>query len=72
MVEAFAGKDTLKVPFKSQGKGGFKTATLKFKAVSERTRLTFFSSFYHTRVDDFGSLCGPVLDEVRVAPLRTC
>ncbi|XP_010067858.2 uncharacterized protein LOC104454644 [Eucalyptus grandis] len=72
MVEAFAAKDTLKVPFQSQGKGRFKTASLKFKALSARTRLTFFSSFYHTRIDDFGSLCGPVLDEVRVVPLSRC
>lgn len=69
MVEAFAGKDTLKVPFKSQGKGRFKSASLKFRAISARTRLTFFSSFYHTRVDDFGSLCGPVLDQVMVVSI---
>lgn len=69
MVEAFAGKDTLKVPFTSQGKGGFKAASLKFKAASPRTRITFYSSFYHTRVDDYGSLCGPILDQVRVYPV---
>ncbi|KAG7018074.1 hypothetical protein SDJN02_19940 [Cucurbita argyrosperma subsp. argyrosperma] len=68
MVEAFAAKDTLKVPFQSQGKGLYKTAILKFKAISPRTRITFFSSYYHTRTDDFGSLCGPVLDDVRVVP----
>ncbi|KAL3751177.1 hypothetical protein ACJRO7_012058 [Eucalyptus globulus] len=33
MVEAFAAKDTLKVPFQSQGKGRFKTASFKFKAL---------------------------------------
>jgi hypothetical protein len=59
----------LKVPFKSEGKGRFKTASFKFKALSIRTRITFFSSFYHTRVDDFGSLCGPVLDQVSVVPV---
>lgn len=69
MVEAFAAKDTLKVPFESQGKGKFKTANFKFKAISTRTRITFYSSFYHNRVDDFGSLCGPVLDQVRVFPI---
>ncbi|CAL2237195.1 unnamed protein product [Prunus armeniaca] len=69
MVEAFAGKDTLKVPFTSQGKGGFKAASLKFKAASPRTRITFYSSFYHTRVDDYGALCGPILDQVRVYPV---
>ncbi|KAE8038272.1 hypothetical protein FH972_010798 [Carpinus fangiana] len=69
MVEAFAAKDTLKVPFKSEGKGRFKTVSFRFKALSIRTRITFFSSFYHTRIDDFGSLCGPVLDQVRVVPV---
>ncbi|KAK3416171.1 hypothetical protein EUGRSUZ_H02015 [Eucalyptus grandis] len=33
MVEAFAAKDTLKVPLQSQGKGRFKTASFKFKAL---------------------------------------
>ncbi|XP_022998459.1 uncharacterized protein LOC111493086 [Cucurbita maxima] len=68
MVEAFAAKDIVKVPFQSQGKGLYKTGILKFKAISTRTRITFFSSYYHTRIDDFGSLCGPVLDDVRVVP----
>ncbi|CAK9187439.1 unnamed protein product [Ilex paraguariensis] len=66
MVEAFAAKDTLKAPFTSRGKGEFKTVSFKFTAISARTRLTFFSSFYHTRVDDYGSLCGPVIDQVSV------
>ncbi|XP_021281305.1 uncharacterized protein LOC110414438 [Herrania umbratica] len=69
MVEAFADKNTVKVPFTSRGKGEFKTAKLKFKAVTARTRIIFFSSYYHTRINDFGSLCGPVLDEVRVSPV---
>ncbi|KAL3611359.1 hypothetical protein D5086_002379 [Populus alba] len=68
MVEAFAAKDTFKVPFESKGKGEFKTVSFKFKAVTARTRITFYSSYYHTRIDDFGSLCGPILDEVRVFP----
>ncbi|KAI4382996.1 hypothetical protein MLD38_008883 [Melastoma candidum] len=72
MVEAFAAKDTLKVPFVSQGKGGFKTASFKFKALSARTRVAFFSSYYHTRKDDSGSLCGPVIDEVRIVSLPRC
>ncbi|XP_071721727.1 protein TEEBE-like [Rutidosis leptorrhynchoides] len=68
-VEAFAAKETLKVPFNSRGKGEYKTASFKFKAVSARTRVTFYSSYYHTRIDDFGSLCGPVVDQVRVVSL---
>ncbi|XLS93853.1 hypothetical protein HN51_069861 [Arachis hypogaea] len=57
-------KDTFKVPFKSEGKGNFRTVSFKFKAVAPRTRLTFYNSFYHTRIYDYGSLCGPVLDQV--------
>ncbi|XP_022896606.1 uncharacterized protein LOC111410484 [Olea europaea var. sylvestris] len=66
MIEAFAAKVTMKAPFKSEGKGKFQTFRFQFKAESFRTRLTFFSSFYHTKVNDFGTLCGPVLDEVIV------
>ncbi|GMH20613.1 hypothetical protein Nepgr_022454 [Nepenthes gracilis] len=68
MVEAFAGKDNLRVPFFSRGLGRFKTVSFKFKAVSARTRITFFSSFYHSKIDEFGILCGPILDQVRVFP----
>ncbi|XP_047322310.1 uncharacterized protein LOC124926174 [Impatiens glandulifera] len=69
LVEAFAAKGTAKIPFKSEGKGRFVNGSLKFIAISPSTRLTFFSSYYHTRVDDFGSLCGPVLDQVKVVPI---
>ncbi|XVF79646.1 hypothetical protein PTKIN_Ptkin15bG0005800 [Pterospermum kingtungense] len=69
MVEAFAAKDTVKVPYTSRGKGEYKKAILKFKAIAARTRITFYSSYYHTRSDDFGSLCGPVLDDLRVSPI---
>ncbi|KAL4276974.1 hypothetical protein AHAS_Ahas20G0260800 [Arachis hypogaea] len=56
-------EERVKVPFKSEGKGNFRTVSFKFKAVAPRTRLIFYSSFYHTRIDDYGSLCGPVLDQ---------
>ncbi|PON36122.1 hypothetical protein TorRG33x02_349970 [Trema orientale] len=69
MVEAFAAKDTVKVPHESQGKGAFKPGTLKFRAIANTTRITFFSTYYHTKKDDIGSLCGPVLDKVRVVPV---
>ena len=69
MVEAFAAGDTFKVPFESKGKGESKIVSFKFKAISSRTRITFYSSYYHTRIDDYGSLCGPILDEVRVSPI---
>ncbi|MBA0615590.1 hypothetical protein Godav_015713 [Gossypium davidsonii] len=69
MVEAFAGKGTLKVPYVSQGKGGFKTASFRFQAISARTRITFYSAYYHTKLHDFGHMCGPVLDDVKVLPV---
>lgn len=70
IIEAFAGKATLKVPYESKGKGGFKKAVLKFVADSTRTRLVFFSTFYTMRSDDLSSLCGPVLDDVKLLSLR--
>ncbi|WCJ33460.1 hypothetical protein M5689_014820 [Euphorbia peplus] len=70
MVEAFAAMDTLKVKFESKGKGAFKTALLRFKAVSKRTRITFYSAYYHTKLHDYGHMCGPVLDNVSVVPAR--
>ncbi|CAL1361534.1 unnamed protein product [Linum trigynum] len=69
-VVAFAAKDSFTVPFQSSGTGKFKNASFKFRAVSARTRLTFFSSNYHTRKDDYVSLCGPVIDQVRVVPIK--
>lgn len=69
-VEAFAAKESVKVPFISQGKGGFKSASVKFQAISARTRITFFSAYYHTKINDWGNICGPVLDNVVVLPAR--
>ncbi|CAI0393815.1 unnamed protein product [Linum tenue] len=69
-VVAFAAKDSFTVPFQSSGDGKFKNASFKFRAISARTRLTFFSSNYHTRKDDYVSLCGPVIDQVRVFPIK--
>ncbi|XAR70943.1 hypothetical protein NMG60_11027991 [Bertholletia excelsa] len=70
VVEAFAGKDTLKVPYQSKGKGGYKRAVLRFAAVSTRTRIMFYSTFYTMRSDDFSSLCGPVVDDVKLLSVR--
>ncbi|KAK2974356.1 hypothetical protein RJ640_021212 [Escallonia rubra] len=70
MVEAFAGTLTLQVPYESKGRGGFKKATLLFKAVSPRTRVRFLSTYYHMTSDNSGSLCGPVIDDVRLVGVR--
>ncbi|GLJ36370.1 hypothetical protein SUGI_0730090 [Cryptomeria japonica] len=66
IVEAFAARETVKVPYESKGTGGFKTAQLAFKAVSAKTRIVFYSTFYHVRSDDMSSLCGPVIDDVKL------
>ncbi|KAG6698310.1 hypothetical protein I3843_08G014300 [Carya illinoinensis] len=70
IVEAFAGKDTVKVPYESKGKGGYKRAVLKFVAVTPRTRIMFLSTFYTMRSDDFSSLCGPVVDDLKLLSVR--
>lgn len=69
-VEAFAGRENVQVPYKSKGTGGFKRAKLTFTATSARTRIAFFSSYYHMRSDDSSSLCGPVVDDVKLLPLH--
>ena len=69
-VEVYAGKDRTQVPYVSNGKGGFKRAKFVFKAVSNHTRITFLSSFYTMKSDNSGSLCGPVLDDVKLVSVR--
>ncbi|KAL8459918.1 hypothetical protein ACS0TY_031719 [Phlomoides rotata] len=68
-IQAFAGKQTVKAQIVSKGKGWFKITSLKFQAASNRTRITFYSPFYHTNLHDFGHICGPVLDDVKVVPV---
>lgn len=67
MVEAL--NETLKVKFESLGKRRFKTTIFKLQVVSVRKRLTFFSAFYHTKLNDYGHFCGPLLDDVKVLPV---
>ncbi|KAJ4849477.1 hypothetical protein Tsubulata_051180 [Turnera subulata] len=69
-VEAYAGLDRIQVPYVSNGKGGFKVAKFKFTAVSTRTRIMLLSSYYHMKSDNSGSLCGPVIDNVRLVSVR--
>lgn len=70
IVEAFAGRATVKVPYESKGKGGFKRGVLTFVATETRTRIMFLSTFYSMRSDDFSSLCGPVLDDIKLLSVR--
>ncbi|GMN45181.1 hypothetical protein TIFTF001_014371 [Ficus carica] len=70
IIEAFAGRATVKVPYESKGKGGFKRGVLVFVATEARTRIMFLSTYYSMRSDDFSSLCGPVLDDVKLLSVR--
>ncbi|CAN4115379.1 unnamed protein product [Withania somnifera] len=70
LVEAFAGKVAVQVPYVSKGKGGFKRAKLRFTAMSRRTRVRFLNTYYHMKSDNSGSLCGPVVDDVRLVSVR--
>ncbi|KAA8540458.1 hypothetical protein F0562_024623 [Nyssa sinensis] len=70
MVEAFAGKVALQVPYESKGTGGFKRANLRFTAVTTHTRVRFLSTYYTMKSDNSGSLCGPVIDDVKLLGVR--
>ncbi|GMN50067.1 hypothetical protein TIFTF001_019235 [Ficus carica] len=69
-VEAFAGKNTVKVDHVSTGKGESVPGKLRFKATNYRTRIMFFSSVYTMTSDHSGTLCGPILDDVKLISVR--
>lgn len=66
-VMAFAGDQAQNVHYAPTGNATFMTADVNFTAKAERTRVAFYSVYYNTRSDDMTSLCGPVVDDVRVA-----
>ncbi|KAJ3670074.1 hypothetical protein LUZ60_010398 [Juncus effusus] len=68
MVEAYAPRQILKVPYESKGSGGFTRASLRFVAVDVRSRVVFLSSYYQMKFD--GSMCGPVIDDVVLVSVR--
>ncbi|KAK1299438.1 hypothetical protein QJS10_CPB14g00466 [Acorus calamus] len=65
-VMAFAGDQAENVHYAPVGNMTYQTANLTFTARAERTRVAFYSVYYNTRSDDRSSLCGPVVDDVRV------
>ncbi|KAK7261893.1 hypothetical protein RIF29_28217 [Crotalaria pallida] len=67
VVEVFAGKDSVQVPYQSEGKGGFIRGKLRFKAVSTRTNIRITSKQNLTKKDD-RTICGPVIDDVKLLP----
>ncbi|KAF8704263.1 hypothetical protein HU200_031762 [Digitaria exilis] len=67
-VQAYAGHGSVRVPYQSQGKGGYKRAALEFTAVTNETRVVFVSMAYNLKPD--GTLCGPVVDDVSLVCTR--
>ncbi|CAN1227377.1 Protein DUF642 L-GALACTONO-1,4-LACTONE-RESPONSIVE GENE 2 [Linum grandiflorum] len=63
---AFAGDQAQNVHYTPDSNSTFHGAELNFTARAERTRIAFYSIYYNTRTDDMSSLCGPVIDDVRV------
>ncbi|GAA0183172.1 hypothetical protein LIER_30635 [Lithospermum erythrorhizon] len=65
-VMAFAGDQAQNIHYTPNSNSTFQTANLNFTAKADRTRVAFYSIYYNTRSDDMSSLCGPVVDDVRV------
>ncbi|KAL8108312.1 protein BIIDXI-like [Apium graveolens] len=70
-VMAFAGDQAENIHYTPNSNATFQTADVNFTAKAERTRVAFYSVYYNTRSDDMTSLCGPVIDDVRVAISRS-
>ncbi|KAJ4980615.1 hypothetical protein NE237_031452 [Protea cynaroides] len=65
-IMAFAGDQAQNIHYMPNSNSTFETTNLTFVAKAERTRIAFYSIYYNTRSDDHSSLCGPVVDDVRV------
>nr|DAD37534.1 TPA_asm: hypothetical protein HUJ06_008175 [Nelumbo nucifera] len=65
-VMAFAGDQAQNIHYLPMANETFATTNLTFTAKAERTRVAFYSVYYNTRTDDHSSLCGPVVDDIRV------
>ncbi|KAG6423598.1 hypothetical protein SASPL_113999 [Salvia splendens] len=65
-VMVFAGDQAENIHYTPDSNSTFQTANVNFTSKAERTRVAFYSVYYNTRTDDLSSLCGPVVDDVRV------
>lgn len=65
-VMAFAGDQAQNVHYSPTGNLTYQSSSLNFTATAEKSRVAFYSVYYNTRSDDRSSLCGPVVDDVRV------
>uniref|UniRef100_A0A0C9QSB8 TSA: Wollemia nobilis Ref_Wollemi_Transcript_12074_1311 transcribed RNA sequence n=1 Tax=Wollemia nobilis TaxID=56998 RepID=A0A0C9QSB8_9CONI len=65
-VMAFAGDRSRAANYSSEISDSYQEFNLTFTAKSESTRIVFYSLYYNTRTVDNSSLCGPVIDDVKV------
>lgn len=69
-VMAFAGDQADSFHFNNPPANGiYEPNNVTFTAKAARTRIAFYSLYYNTRVRDRSSLCGPVIDLVKVVDL---
>ncbi|KAI3951630.1 hypothetical protein MKW92_051570 [Papaver armeniacum] len=65
-IMAFAGDQVANIHYMPGANKTFDTANVTFTAKAERSRIAFYSVYYNQRSDDKSSLCGPVVDDVKV------
>lgn len=65
-IMAFAGDQAQNYHYTPDSNSTFRREGLNFTAKADRTRIAFYSVYYNTQTDHMSSLCGPMLDDVRV------
>lgn len=65
-VAAFAGDQSMVANYTSTISDSYQSFNLTFRANAENARIVFYSVYYNTRRVDNSSLCGPVIDQVKV------
>ena len=63
---AFARDQAQNIHYTPDSNSTFQTANLNFTSKADRTRIAFYGDYYNTRTIDISSLCGPVVDDMRV------
>ncbi|XP_021763906.1 uncharacterized protein LOC110728574 [Chenopodium quinoa] len=65
-IMAFAGDQAQNFHYTPDSNSTFRREGLNFTAKADRTRIAFYSVYYNTQTDHMSSLCGPMLDDVKV------
>ena len=63
-VQASTADGSKTVVYSSEGSGGSTRASLDFTPTKNRTLVTFYSTAYHSKSDNSGTRCGPVVDDI--------